>query len=101
MKDTININSVMKEQFGELFSIADKLNDIVFDESVEEADQDEAYEQFWVVLRKIADVIVEVTDGKIDKETALKMAARKRKEILRPIFPCFIPIDAPRYGFRR
>lgn len=60
----------------------DEVNSIEMEELYNEL-SDEAYEEYYAVCEKIADMIVEMTYGNISKKTAMKMAFDKRSDLLR------------------
>lgn len=64
----------------------DEVNSIEMEELYEELYNelsDEAYKEYYAVCEKIADMIVEMTYGNINKKTAMKMAFDKRSDLLR------------------
>ncbi len=54
-------------------------------ETLDEDTQDKEYMYFWEACKRIAENLVKLTNGAIDKQTALKMAVHKRNEIERII----------------
>ena len=72
----------MKEKLEKLLAEADRLYTISMDDDVEESAQDKAYDQYYDILREIANWLTTFTLGKIDKNVAMRMAVHKRGEIL-------------------
>ena len=65
-----------------LIAEAKKYHEASLDENAEEEATDAAYEEYWKRLDKIADLLVLVTGGRIDRVTALKMAIHKADKML-------------------
>jgi hypothetical protein len=65
-----------------LIKEAKELHEISMNDDRPDEETDAAYLEHWTRLEKIADLIYEMTDGKIDRKTALKMAAHKADQIL-------------------
>jgi len=75
----------MEKKFDEMKGLieeAQKYHAISVAQQSSEEEADAAYSEYWARLKKIADVLVEITGGKIDLNTGLKMAAQKKEEIL-------------------
>ena len=72
----------MLNELKALIEEAKKYHLASMDESASEEETDAAYLEFWARLEKIADVLVEITGGGIDRQTAMKMAHSKQDKIL-------------------
>lgn len=74
---TINKRALLKklDEIDRLEKLSDDLMDTDEDAS------DEAYAQMWAVAREVADEIIRLTSGQIEKNIALKMVFHKREKI--------------------
>jgi len=75
----------MNEKLNELKALiveADKAQEtyLKFDE-IDESKSDEAYEEYWIHLKKIASLIRGLIN--VDENTALRMAIHKKDEIVK------------------
>jgi hypothetical protein len=63
-----------------LYVEAEKAHEISLNEKLDEDTTDAAYAKYWVYLKKIAAIIVDLI--KVDENTALKMAIHKKEKII-------------------
>jgi len=68
------------KELGELAYLAEREHAISCNDTADEATQDAAYEEYWIYLRQMAEVIIDLIH--VDKKTATRMAAQKSSEIL-------------------
>jgi hypothetical protein len=76
---------IRRQEMNELKRLikeAKELHEASLDDGKPEDETDAAYAEYWKRLEKIADILCSISGGKIDRKTALRMAAHKADQIL-------------------